>query len=344
MEARIVERIRQGLLEKRDSLTEWLRATPLNKKEIFLGPSTTQAVQVRLDAIDSAISKAESGALGRCEVCHEDVEPELLEIDYSACVCLEHLSEEEARHLESELELAQNVQKMLLPQESPNIPGLEVAAYSRPAQIVGGDYFDFVEFGSGFYGLAIADVAGHGVSASLHMASVQSLLKALAPMSRSPAEVIRQIHKLLIHNIRYTTFVTFFIGAFDPSIKRLTFCNAGHNPPLVLRSQDRMTDAPPVLLKPTGAAIGLVEEADFDEDRLDLQEGDLLVLYTDGVTEAVNGNDQAFGRERLASLVRIIDHLPAREVVNQIRQGLEEFSEGRPFVDDTTFVVCRITG
>jgi len=306
-------------------------------------PPTTRNVQARLDAIDTAISKAESGTLGRCEVCHEEVEPELLEIDYSASVCLEHLSEEEVRHLESELELAQSVQKMLLPQEAPKIPGLEVAAYSRPAQIVGGDYFDFVEFETGFYGLAIADVAGHGVSASLHMASVQSLLKALAPLSRSPAEVIRQIHKLLIHNIRYTTFVTFFIGTFDPSKKRLTYCNAGHNPPLVLRSQDRTTDAP-VLLKPTGAAIGLVEEADFGEDRLDLQKGDLLVLYTDGVTEAVNRQDQEFGRERLASLVRITDHLPAREVVNQIRQGLEEFSEGRPFVDDTTFAVCRITG
>lgn len=342
MEARIVERIHQGLLEKRDSLTEWLRATPLNKKEIFLGPSTNQAVQARLGAIDTAISKAESGTLGRCEVCHDDVEPELLEIDYSACVCIDHLSEEEVRHLESELELAQSVQKMLLPQEAPKIPGLEVAAYSRPAQIVGGDYFDFVEFETGFYGLAIADVAGHGVSASLHMASVQSLLKALAPISRSPAEVIRQIHKLLIHNIRYTTFVTFFIGAFDPSTKRLTFCNAGHNPPLVLRSRKRMTDAP-VLLKPTGAAIGLVEEADFGENSIDLQEGDLLVLYTDGVTEAVNRQDQAFGRERLATLVRHLDHLPARDVVNEIRQGLDEFSGGRPFVDDTTFVVCRIT-
>jgi sigma-B regulation protein RsbU (phosphoserine phosphatase) len=130
--------------------------------------------------------------------------------------------------------------------------------------------------------------------------------------------------------------------ATDGSSKRLTYCNAGHNPPLVLRSQKRPTDAP-VLLKPTGAAIGLVEEADFGEDSLDLQKGDLLVLYTDGVTEAVNRHDQEFGRERLASFVRIADHLPARDVVNQIRQGLEAFSEDRPFVDDTTFVVCRIT-
>jgi sigma-B regulation protein RsbU (phosphoserine phosphatase) len=127
------------------------------------------------------------------------------------------------------------VQKTLLPQEVPNIPGIEIAAFSRPAQIVGGDYFDFIDFSNGFHGLAIADVAGHGVSASLHMASIQALLQTLVPDNKSPAEVMRQVHKLFIHNIRYETFVTFFIGAFDSSTKTLTFCNAGHPPPLILR-------------------------------------------------------------------------------------------------------------
>jgi hypothetical protein len=108
-----------------------------------------------LDVIDDAISKADSGTFGKCEVCHEDVEPELLEVDYTARVCLEHLSKEERHHLESELELAKDVQKMLLPQEVPNIPGLEIAAFSRPAQIVGADYFDFIDFSNGFHGLAI---------------------------------------------------------------------------------------------------------------------------------------------------------------------------------------------
>ena len=143
MEAPLLERMRNGLLQKQDNLTEWIHATPLDKKKVLLGPSTEQSVHARLDVIDDAISKAELKTLGKCEVCHEVVEPELLEVDYTACVCIEHLSKEERRHLESELELAQDVQKMLLPQEVPNIPGLEIAAFSRPAQIVGGDYFDF---------------------------------------------------------------------------------------------------------------------------------------------------------------------------------------------------------
>ena len=277
MEAFILERISKDLLRKRDSLTEWIHTTPLVKKEVLLGPSTEQSVRTRLDVIDDTISKADSRTLGKCEVCHEDVETELLEVDYTANVCIEHLSKEERRHLESELELAQEVQKMLLPQEVPNIPGLEIAAFSRPAQIVGGDYFDFIDFSNGFHGLAIADVAGHGVSASLHMASIQALLRTLVPVNKSPAEVISQVHKLFIHNIRFETFVTFFIGAFDSSKKTLTFCNAGHQPPLVLHNTKSKKE-PVEMLRPTGAAIGLVEEAEFAEKTIELQEEDLYLF------------------------------------------------------------------
>jgi sigma-B regulation protein RsbU (phosphoserine phosphatase) len=237
--------------------------------------------------------------------------------------------------------LAQDVQKTLLPQEVPKIPGLEIAAFSRPAQIVGGDYFDFVDFSNGLHGLAIADVAGHGVSASLHMASIQALLLTLVPVNKSPAEVMGQLHKLFIHNIRFETFVTFFIGAFDSSTKTLTFSNAGHLPPLVLRNNKSKKESVE-MLRPTGAAIGLVEEAEFAEKTIDLQEGDLLVLYTDGVTETMNTENQEFGRKRLEALIRQVERLPVKEVIQKIRLSLEEFSEGKPLADDTTIVVNRI--
>jgi sigma-B regulation protein RsbU (phosphoserine phosphatase) len=233
------------------------------------------------------------------------------------------------------------VQKTLLPQEVPNIPGIEIAAFSRPAQIVGGDYFDFIDFSNGFHGLAIADVAGHGVSASLHMASIQALLRTLVPVNKSPAEVMRQVHKLFIHNIRFETFVTFFIGAFDSSTKTLTFCNAGHLPPLILRKTNGKEGAL-VMLHPTGAAIGLIEEAEFGENTIELENGDLLVLYTDGVTEAVDLQNQEYGRERLTALSRQVNTLPVKEIVQEIRRALEEFCEGQPLADDTTLVVCRI--
>jgi sigma-B regulation protein RsbU (phosphoserine phosphatase) len=152
---------------------------------------------------------------------------------------------------------------------------------------------------------------------------------------------MRQVHKLFIHNIRFETFVTFFIGAFDSSAKTLTFCNAGHQPPLVLR-KTKSKEGSLVMLHPTGAAIGLIEEAEFVEKTIELQEEDLLVLYTDGVTEAVNLQNQEFGRERLTALSRQVNTLPVKEIVKEIRQGLEEFSEGKPLADDTTIVICKI--
>jgi sigma-B regulation protein RsbU (phosphoserine phosphatase) len=173
------------------------------------------------------------------------------------------------------------------------------------------------------------------------MASIQALLRTLVPVNKSPAEVMRQVHKLFIHNIRFETFVTFFIGAFDSSTKTLTFCNAGHLPPLILRNT-KSKEGSPVMLHPTGAAIGLIEEAEFGEKTIELQNGDLLVLYTDGVTEALNLQNQEFGRERLTVLSRQVNTLPVKEVVQEIRQALEEFSEGKPLADDTTLVVCRI--
>jgi sigma-B regulation protein RsbU (phosphoserine phosphatase) len=338
----ILERIRASLLEKRVGLTEWLRTTPAYKKQALLGPSTEQGVHTHLSVIDDSVERIESGTLGRCQVCNGQIETDLLGIDYTACVCIEHLSEEEVHHLETQLELAQNVQRTLLPQTVPNVPGLEIAAFSRPAQIVGGDYFDFIEFGAGYHGLAIADVAGHGVSASLHMASIHAMLHAMAPVSNSPAEIVGRVNELFIHNIRFTTFVTFFIGAFDSTTKTLTYCNAGHNPPIVLRKEGNR-EGSITRLGPTGAAIGLIEGSRFGEKTIDLYEGDLVVMYTDGVTEATNPQNEEFGQERLTALIERVRESTPREVVQEIREDLAVFCEGKPLADDTTVVVCRVT-
>jgi sigma-B regulation protein RsbU (phosphoserine phosphatase) len=173
------------------------------------------------------------------------------------------------------------------------------------------------------------------------MASIQALLRTLVPINKSPAHVMRQIHKLFIHNIRFETFVTLFIGALDASAKTLTFSNAGHQPPLVLRKNTGRKESVE-MLRPTGAAIGLVEEAEFEEKAIELHEGDLLVLYTDGVTEAVNHQNQEFGRDRLIKLSQRVKNAPVKQVVQEIRRGLEEFSEGKPLADDTTIVICKI--
>lgn len=341
MEAPVLERVRESLVEKKGSLLGWLDGASRERVEMALGPAGLQGVQAHLDVIDSSIEQAEAGELGLCVVCHEPVEPELLQVNYTANVCITHFSEDEIRRLEQELELAQRVQRSLLPVQDPQIPGLEIAAFSQPAQIVGGDYFDFIRFQGGASGIVIADVAGHGVSASLHMASIQAMLLSIAPMNRSPAEVVRQLHNLFIHNIRFTTFVTFFLAAFDPASRTLTYTNAGQNPPLVIK-RDPSGRTSGTWLSPTGPALGLIEGADFKQAQVRLSPGDLLVLYTDGITEAVDGSNVPFGEQRLIDSISYIPGTAPSEVIQTVRDSLRDYSAGEPLQDDTTLVVARV--
>lgn len=343
MEASVFDRIRVNLLAKRHSLAEWLRSTPARTRQIRLGPAAEPALRAHLNKLDTAIAEIEEGTLGRCQVCHEYVDPELLEMDYTASVCLDHFSDDERRLLEADLELAQKVQKALLPQHAPAIPGLELAIFSRPAQIVGGDYFDFFHFADGSHGLAIADVAGHGMSASLLMASLQTALHTLVPTATSPIEVLRHLNRFFVHNVHFTTFVTLFLACFDHTTQTLTYGNAGHNPPLLYCRQANDGDSIN-WLQPTGAAIGLVEEFQIGTETVTLAQGDILLLYTDGVTEAMNTEEDQFGRERLAALVHQAAELPAKELVQAVRQEVQAFTDGEALADDTTIVVGKANG
>jgi serine phosphatase RsbU (regulator of sigma subunit) len=336
-----LEKIQDSLQEKRSNLEDWLNTALPPKKRTLLGPMKEEAVRTHLEVVDTALKKTSTEDWGVCSVCHGNIEPGLLEMDYTACVCLDDLSAEESRRLESELELAQTVQQSLLPQQVPDTPLLEIAAFSRPAQIVSGDYFDFFHFHDGADGLVIADVAGHGISASLYMAGLQALLRSLIPTSVSPAGVVGHVQRLLIHNVRFSTFVTLFLGSFDSATHTLTFCNAGHNPALVFHVGSDWED-PIRWLRPTSAAIGLVEETGFKEDKTHLEPGDILLLYTDGVTEAMNKKGDEFGPDRLAEVVRREAGLPAKILIQRIRQVLSEFTDGQPLADDTTLVACKI--
>ncbi|HXV98808.1 MAG TPA: SpoIIE family protein phosphatase [Anaerolineae bacterium] len=341
MESTIFDRFRISLLEQRQNLTDWLRHTPTWKKRIRLGPTDERAAQAHLQVLDTALARTEDKTLGLCEVCHEPVETSYLEMDYTACVCLEHLSDEERRRLEYELELSQKVQQALLPQQVPDIPGVELAAFSRPAQIVGGDYFDFFCFRDNSHGLVIGDVAGHGMSASLLMASLQASLRTMMPENDSPLEVVERLNSLFYHNIRLSNFVTFFLGRFEPQTRRLTYCNAGHNPPLLYHPQQNGRESIS-WLQPTGAAIGLVEDFQFGLETVTLAPGDILLLYTDGVTEAFSPQEEEFGPERLAEVIRQASTLSAPDLLAEVRRRLQEFTNGRPLADDTTIVVCKI--
>ena len=336
-----MQRFHRGLLQKRQNLIAWLSSAPDRSRKIRLGPQDETAVEAHLQLLDSTLERTRNQTFGICDVCHEPIESGLLEMDYACCVCLDHFSAAERERLEFELELSTKVQQALLPQQAMEIPGMEVAAFSRPAAIVGGDYFDFYRFRDGAYGLLIADVAGHGMSSSLIMASLQASLRILVPDYDSPVDVVRRLNQLFYHNINMTSFVSLFLARFDPQTRQLTYCNAGHNPPLLVRPQSNGQE-PLSWLRPTGAAIGLVEEVEFGTETVTLAPGDLLLLYTDGVTEAMNPQDEEFGQDRLAELLRQNSYQPAQELIGRLRDQLSEFTANQPLADDTTIVAYRM--
>jgi sigma-B regulation protein RsbU (phosphoserine phosphatase) len=338
MEKELLSRIRSSLTTKRDSLRQWAQRARPGELEDKLGPAGLVPFERHLAVLDAALAGAEDCSIGVCEVCHEPVESSLIEMDYTCCVCLEHLSGEERRSLESELELAAAVQRSLLPQRPPEVPHLEVAAFSRPAQIVGGDYFDFFPFAGDRQGVAISDVAGHGLSSSLIMASLQTMLRTLTRDYTSPAELVARINGLCLHNIQFTTFVSLFLGAFDPVNRQLTYCNAGHNPPLLLRRQGEVE-----WLSATGAAAGLTEDSAYADQSVSLTAGDLILLYTDGLTETADRRGSLFGVDRLAAVVRDHAGLSAQDLVQAVRRHLEDYAGGAAPADDLTFVALRIT-
>ncbi|MEO8355049.1 MAG: PP2C family protein-serine/threonine phosphatase [Chloroflexota bacterium] len=339
MQTSIINRIREGLIEKRQNLEHWQETTPESRKHMELGLADESALQAHLEVIDTSLEKIEEGLFGICEICHDAVDAELLQMDYTVSVCLGHYTETELRQLESELELSQVVQRALLPQRVPSISGYDIAAFSRPAQIVSGDYFDFLQFEDGTHGFVVADVSGHGVSAGMLMTSLQTVFHTLTPETDSPVNVLQTINRLYIHNISFTTFVTAFFGKLDPRTRTLSYASAGHNPPLLYHRSTKEAD----WLKPTGAAIGLMEEYRLQQESVQLREGDILLLYTDGIIEALDpqGTEQ-FGYERLAEVIQQNEVLPASELAQKIRQSLNDFTQGSVLVDDVTLVICKV--
>ena len=336
MAINLLQQMQGQLAAKHENLIDFLESAPERKKDLCC--EDEHKVQAHLHVIETALEKAEDHTLGVCAVCQGQINTGLLEMDYTISVCLEHFSEEERRRLESELELSQIVQRALLPQIAPNIPGVEVSAFSRPAEIVGGDYFDFFQYRDGAHGLVIADIPGHGVSAGMLMSSLQTAIRTMAPETESPSEILERINRFYIHNINFTTFVTVFLARFDPSTRILTYVSAGHNPPAKIGKQGLEV----TWLKPTAPAIGLSEEFNPRLETVAFERGDLLFMYTDGVTEASNPSLEQFGTLRLGELLGQNAGLGAAEIIQTVRQGLIAFGDGRPLEDDTTFVALKI--
>lgn len=240
--------------------------------------------------------------------------------------------------LNRELEIAREVQERLFPQRLPPVMGLDYCGQCRPAREVGGDYYDFLELPDGRLGIAVGDVSGKGVGAALMMASLEASLRALASVVDDPAELMERVNSLVYQASTTNRFATLFYAQFDPASRALSYVNAGHNPPLVVRNSGGSSNV--FRLETGGPVIGLLPQR-YQRGIFSLEAGDLMVLFTDGVSESMNIRYEEWGEEKLIELAKTCHGLPVSEGMRRIMAAAQAFAGGAPQHDDMTLVVLR---
>ena len=251
----------------------------------------------------------------------------------------------EKQQLDLDLTLASSIQKMLLPSRSPQLPGLDIDLTYIPAQRVGGDLYDLIELPGGRLGVAIADVSGKGIPASLLMTACRSSLRQIAPKHNSPANTLAELNRAMLGDVQQGMFITVTYGIIDPLDQVLRYARAGHELPLIARASEAKDVAQAEFLEGEGLPVGMVSEQIFNayiEDReTPFKRGDLLLLYTDGITEAPNDQDREFSGPRLADLMLNNRHKTAECINSAIIEALVEFTGDRPQRDDYTLVTIK---
>ncbi|CAN5798218.1 hypothetical protein BH20VER1_BH20VER1_27030 [soil metagenome] len=249
----------------------------------------------------------------------------------------------EKKRLDHDLQIAREIQRILLPSESPEIEGFEISGINIPASQVSGDYFDYIKIDEERLGVAIADVSGKGVPASLIMAICRSVLRSQAPENSSPAEVLKKVNRQLYPDIKEDMFISMAYLVLDHVRATVTLARAGHDAPLLFRSATgELTQ-----VKPPGLVLGIDSGGVFDRITGDfavpLERNDCLILYTDGVTEALDGNGDEFGPDRMMESVRASAASGAPVVIQRLIDDLRNFVGSTAQNDDITLIVIRKT-
>ena len=253
----------------------------------------------------------------------------------------------EKKRLEEELRIARQIQMSLLPRGPLDMPGLAVTALCVPAREVGGDYYDFFRLAQERLGVLIADVSGKGTSAALYMAELKGLVLSLSQIYQSPRQLLLEVNRIISENLDSRSFITMTYAVLDLNAGTMTYARAGHTPLMHMRS--RSAGAAVDVLIPNGMVLGLripgAEEKFaelLEEDRLDLGQGDVIVLYTDGITEAMNPSSDLFGDARLSRIVEEHGHLESAELRERILREIETFVGTADQHDDMTMILMKI--
>ena len=243
----------------------------------------------------------------------------------------------EKQRLEKDLETARNIQTNLLPKSIPAFSNFEMAAFNKSARMVGGDYYDIIKLDENNVLFAIADVSGKGVPAALLMANIQAFLKSICKMKMHLADATNLLNDLVAENTTNGSFITFFWGIINNEKKELTFVNAGHNPPLLVRNSQI------IKLKKGGMILGVMQTiVPYLSDIIQLESGDTIVLFTDGITEAMNVKWEEYSDERLEAFVVDKTNLDSKRLLEEIKQSVEQFTVGAEQSDDITCMVIKV--
>jgi len=242
----------------------------------------------------------------------------------------------ERRRLQGELKIARQIQTTFFPKQNPQMPGFDIYGGNVPSEQVGGDYYDFIPIIENQIGIAIADVSGKGIPAGLIMAAFRASLKAEIRNNYAIRTIVAKVNSLLHESIEAGNYVTAFYGVLDSKNKIFTYSNGGHNPPMVVKA-----DGSRKYLSEGGVALGIFSDTAYKEKRCSLHPGDILIFYTDGVTEARNEREEEFGLERLEKLAHTNRHLPAREIYGEIEREVYLF-QNHQRQDDFTLIVLKV--
>jgi phosphoserine phosphatase RsbU/P len=304
--------------------------------------SLTRSITRSVNDLYQATRYVESGDFGhRIQIRHHDQLGALGESFNSMTESVSKLiSEQQQRQrLEHELAIAREVQRQLFPTEKPTVQGVEIEAVVRPARVVSGDYYDFLPLGAGRLGIALADISGKGISAALIMASLQAALRSQAMFDgRGPgstAEIVTRLNKHLYSSTAPDRFATLFYGVYDAQTHRLEYTNAGHPAPLCISGKQVRC------LSTGGTVLGLFDDRQFESQVVDIAPGSLLIAYSDGLTEAENANAEEFEEQRVLDVALRMGQAPARAVLKNLLEAVNQWTGPAEQSDDITIIVAR---
>jgi phosphoserine phosphatase RsbU/P len=293
-----------------------------------------ERLQALLRDVDSALQRIENGTFGICEVCNEPVEADRLVADPLTRACIDHLTPDEQRALQQDLDLAARIQAVLLPNPQGSTPGWEVDFHYEPAGYVGGDYCDVVTGRDGSFLFALGDVSGKGVAASMLMAGLRATVRTLAETDLPPGPLVERANRLFCESALPQNYATLVCGRATAS-GEVVICNAGHPAPLLRRGGEILSIAA------TGIPIGLFCRGDFAVSTVKMEPGDALLLFSDGVDETRDRAGSEYGMERLGRVLNRGGGLDARGIVRACLEDLNAFGAGGRRSDDLTLMAIR---